>query len=68
MLYSIQIISYCMMREVSPQESVVSRHLQKRGNRQQLIWQQGEIIDNLWIRIDFILDFWRCLVVSRKKG
>ena len=25
-------------------------------------WEQGRIIDNLWIRIDFIFDFWRCLI------
>ncbi|NEN89406.1 MAG: hypothetical protein F6K48_11075 [Okeania sp. SIO3H1] len=31
------------------------------GNR-----QQKEIIDNLWIRIDLIFDFWRCLFLSKK--
>ncbi len=32
------------------------RHLHKRGNREQgtLNWEQGRIIDNFWIRIDFI--------------
>ncbi|NEP84255.1 MAG: hypothetical protein F6K39_42760 [Okeania sp. SIO3B3] len=39
----------------------ITHLLQKReqgtGNR-----QQGRIIDNLWIRIDFLFDFWRCLL------
>ena len=32
------------------------RHLWKRGNR-----ERGRRIDNLWIRIDFNFNFWRCL-------
>ncbi|RQH27464.1 hypothetical protein D5R40_27520 [Okeania hirsuta] len=51
------------------------RHLQKRGNREQgtgnreqgthpspLRWRG--IIDNFWIIIDFIFDFWRCLILK----
>ncbi|MEB3339423.1 hypothetical protein [Okeania sp.] len=26
------------------------------------MWEQEEIIDNLWIRIDLIFYFWRCLL------
>ena len=44
------------------QTNKLNRHLQKRGNREHRSWEQGRIIDNLWIRIDFIFDFWRCLI------
>ncbi|NEP90308.1 MAG: hypothetical protein F6K18_27700 [Okeania sp. SIO2C2] len=48
------------------------RHLQKRGNREQGTGNpplappppRRGVIDNFWIRIDFIFDFWRCLLAS----
>ena len=33
-----------------------------------LNWEQGEVIDNLWIRISSIFDFWRCLFSLMDNG
>ena len=37
-------------------------HLQKRENRE----SEGEIIDNLWIIIEFIFDFWRYILINQR--
>jgi len=42
---------------LSEQLSVDISRKEGTGNR-----EQGEVIDNFWIRIDSIFNFWRCLV------
>ncbi|MEB3340912.1 hypothetical protein [Okeania sp.] len=47
---------------------LISRHLLQMREQGTLdMWEQEEIIDNLWIRIDLIFYFWRCLIEKNEK-
>ncbi|NES03719.1 MAG: hypothetical protein F6K22_13220 [Okeania sp. SIO2F4] len=45
-----------MLKILHPRDIFQKTSPEKR-ERLTLNWEQGEIIDHLWIRIDFILDF-----------
>ncbi|WP_375340296.1 GNAT family N-acetyltransferase [Okeania sp.] len=45
-----------------------NRHLLQMREQGTLdMWEQEEIIDNLWIRIDLIFYFWRCLMKLKQR-